>query len=247
MKSILFNDEMVRALLDGRKTQLRFPITRVKGIYGGFVTDFQASDTPGYDFIMRDKRKCWNDLRKNDLLQRCPFGQIGVRLWVRETFCLEHQVSEVGNPPPFMDGRPIQYLRDGLECSPENAEMWLQPHYKATDPTPELCYDDRPSDEPTVKWKPSILMPRWASRITLEITDIRIERLQEITEEDAIAEGVLPCPHPLSKTDECLDCYLDAGEYACAFLNLWNRLYAKKGLGVDVNPWVWVLTFRRVK
>ena len=244
-RPIIFSGEMVRAILDGRKTKTRRPITHVKKILGGAVTEFQESDTPGYDFIMRDKRKCWNDLRKEDLLRRCPFGQVGDRLWVREAFCLEHQV-EAGQPPPFDDGRPICWEFAGMESDPDDPDsMWSQPHYRATDPTPELAYEDS-DGEPTVRWKPSIHMPRWASRITLEITDIRVERLQEITEEEAKAEGVLPCPHPLSKDDECLDCY-DAGEYACAFLNLWNRLYAKQRLGVDANPWVWVLTFRRVE
>ena len=125
--------------------------------------------------------------------------------------------------------------------------LWVREAFTLTVPNEKPIYRATWKSSHEIKWSPSTHMPQWASRITLEITDIRIERLQEITEEDAIAEGVLPCPHPLSKTDECLDCYLDAGEYVCSFLNLWNRLYAKKGLGVDVNPWVWVLTFRRVK
>lgn len=159
----------------------------------------------------------------------CPFGQVGDRLWVKETFCLEHQVDG-DQPPSFHDGRPILYLRDGIECSKEEAEIWLQPHYRATDPTPELAYEDS-DGEPTVRWKPPLHMPRWASRITLEITDIRVERLQEITEEDAISEGFFP--------DD------GVSEVYC-FSEAWDSLYAKKGLGVDDNPWVWVLTFRRV-
>ena len=215
MKPILFTDEMVRAILDGRKTKTRRPLKPQpdEGRKGSFS---------------------------------CPFGQVGDRLWVRETFCLEHQV-EKDQPPPFGDSRPIRWEFAGMESDPEGADsMWLQPHYRATDPTPELSYYGS-EEEPTVRWKPSIHMPRWASRITLEITDIRIERLQEITEEEAKEEGVLPCPHPLSKDDECLDCYLDAGEYSCSFFNLWDQLYAKKGLGVDVNPWVWMIALRRVE
>lgn len=231
MKSILFNDEMVRAILDGRKTKTRRPITHVKKILGGAVTEFQESDTPGYDFIMRDKRKCWNDLRKEDLLRRCPFSQVGDLLWVRETFCLEHQV-EKDQPPPFGDSRPIRWEFAGMESDPEGADsMWLQPHYRATDPTPELAYEDS-DGEPTVRWKPSIHMPQWASRITLEITEIRVERVQEITEEEAISEGFFP--------DD------GVSEVYC-FSEAWDSLYAKKGLGWNDNPWVWVLTFRRVE
>ena len=119
-----------------------------------------------------------------------------------------------------------------MESDPEGADsMWLQPHYRATDPTPDLAYEDS-DGEPTVRWKPSIHMPRWASRITLEITDIWVERVQEITEEEAISEGFFP--------DD------GVSEVYC-FSEAWDSLYAKKGLGVDDNPWVWVLTFRRVE
>ena len=257
-RPIIFSGEMVRAILDGRKTKTRRPITHVKKILGGAVTEFQESDTPGYDFIMRDKRKCWNDLRKEDLLRRCPFGQVGDRLWVRETFCLEHQV-ERDDLPPFDDGRPIRWEFAGMESDPEGADMWVQPHYRATDPTPELAYEDS-DGEPTVRWKPSIHMPRWASRITLEITEIRVERVQEITEKEAKAEGARkftnlppdPSLYPYGNEPrwsmeepksvrECL------GSARYAFANLWERLYAKKGLGWYANPWVWVLTFRRVE
>ena len=238
LKPILLSGEMVRAILDGRKTQTRRPLKPQPEINGDRINfSFRKGAShlnlpfPCSDYSL--------------VIMECPFGKVGDLLWVRETFCLEHQVEE-DQPPPFDDSRPIRWEFAGMESDPEGADMWVQPHYRATDPTPELSYEDS-GGEPTVRWKPSIHMPRWASRITLEITDIRIERLQEITEEDAKAEGVLPCPHPLSKTDECLDCYLDAGEYACSFLNLWNGLYAKQGLGVDVNPWVWVITFRRVE
>ena len=146
-----------------------------------------------------------------------------------------------------------------MESDPEGADRWLQPHYRATDPTPELAYEDS-DGEPTVRWKPSIHMPRWASRITLEITDIRVERLQEITEKEAKAEGARkftnlppdPSLYPYGNEPrwsmeepksvrECL------GSARYAFANLWERLYAKKGLGWYDNPWVWVLTFRRVE
>ena len=161
----------------------------------------------------------------------CPFGQVGDRLWIRETFCLEHQV-ESDQPPPFTDGRPIRWEFAGMESDPEGADsMWLQPHYRATDPTPELSYYGS-EEEPTVRWKSSIHMPRWASRITLEITEIRVERVQEITEEEAISEGFFP--------DD------GVSEVYC-FSEAWDSLYAKKGLGWYANPWVWVLTFRRVE
>lgn len=86
MKSspILFKAPMVRALLAGSKVQTRRPVNRVRGL--GAVTEFQRSDTRGYDWTMRDPRLCWNDLRHDDLLARCPYGGPGDQLWVKETF-----------------------------------------------------------------------------------------------------------------------------------------------------------------
>ena len=191
LKPILLSGEMVRAILDGRKTKTRRPLKPqlyddAKIIIG------EIGSSKGVAYI--------GDSMSGGHVTRVvsPYGQVGDRLWIRETFCLEHQV-EKDQPPPFGDSRPIRWEFAGMESDPEGADsMWLQPHYRATDPTPELAYEDS-DGEPTVRWKPAIHMPRWASRITLEITDIRIERLQEITEEAAIAEGVLPCPHPLRR------------------------------------------------
>ena len=212
MKPILLTGEMVRSTLAGLKTKTRRPLK------------------PQPDSV-HDGAPYWNIWKRGNLAPlKCPFGKVGDRLWVRETFCLEHQV-EGDQPPPFDDGRPILYLRDGIECAKEDAEIWIQPHYRATDPTPELSYYGS-EEEPTVRWKSSIHMPRWASRITLEITEIRVERVQEITEEEAISEGFFP--------DD------GVSEVYC-FSEAWDSLYAKKGLGWYANPWVWVITFRRVE
>lgn len=87
-------------------------------------------------------------------------------------------------------------------------------------------------------WRPSIFMPRWASRITLEITAVRVERLQEITEEDAVKEGVIPCVEP--------DVVEHPPGCVCNFRNLWNSINAKRGFGWDSSPWVWVVSFKRI-
>lgn len=81
-------------------------------------------------------------------------------------------------------------------------------------------------------WKPSIFMPRKYSRITLRITDVRVERLQDISEDDAIAEGIEPDPH--------VSTWLK-------FALLWNRINEERGFGWDTNPWVWVVRFERVE
>ena len=184
-------------------------------------------------------------------VNRPPLGGVGVRLRVREAFCLEHQVD---GDPPFDDGRPVLYLREGIPCAPENSEIWLQPHYRATDPPPALCYEDLPDDEPRVRWKAAGVMPRWASRIVLEITGLWVQKIQEITDEEAILEGArkfedLPSLHSYGQdprwsmgtpagTDHCY------GRPRWAFAGDWNARYAAKGFAWDNNPKVWVTTFK---
>ena len=170
-RPILFSGEMVRAILDGKKTQTR----RVaKGVA------LEWLDDAGFDpeFVAKD----------NDL---CPYGKVGDRLWVRETW--------------------------GMLPHPKQASQII---YKADN---EIDLD---------KWKPSIHMPRWVSRIVLEITDIRIERVQDITASDIKMEGV--------------DVFGDDLVKKTLFSDLWNKINAKRGFGWDKNPWVWVVTFKRV-
>jgi ribosomal protein L37E len=96
--------------------------------------------------------------------------------------------------------------------------------------------DDMSSCGMKVPWKPSIFMPRKASRITLEIVSVRVERVQDISETDAIHEGVQPCGHDSYHTDQ----------HTCAFQSLWDSLNAKRGYGWAKNPWVWVIEFKRI-
>lgn len=110
-------------------------------------------------------------------------------------------------------------------------------------------------DEPLGRWKPSIHMFREYSRITLEILTVRVERVQNISEEDAKAEGVsgvefsgeewmspLDCATTLVGKNKCV-----YDPYRTGFLRLWNSINAKRGFGWDVNPWVWVVEFKEVK
>jgi len=135
---------------------------------------------------------------------------------------------------PFNDGRPFLEVDEGFEFG----SHWEQPHYRATDPTPNLCYDDL--DEPACRWKPSIHMPRWASRITLEVTNVRVERVQGIAQDEANAEGVTCVNNGELSTKIFLDPKSE-------FKKLWNSINEKKGFGWDMNPWVWVIEFKEVK
>jgi hypothetical protein len=165
----------------------------------------------------------------------CKYGMTGDTLWVRETFAIESNRGielEETYAPPFNDGRPI------VRVNNPDGRYWQQCHYRATDPQPSLWYPNK--DDPYCKWSPSIFMPRWASRITLQITDVRIECLQDISEEDAKAEGV-ERGHLKTITGELL---LHGGNYVCGFTNLWNEIQGKDAWAE--NPWVWVIEFRRL-
>lgn len=229
---LLFSGEMIRAL--GRdespKTQTRRLVDRIAGL--GRVTEFGKSECPGYDWTFRNRRMLWNDLRHDDLMARCPFGVPGDRIWAKETFCIETNYDTGSEySPPFTDGRPVNWVDD----EDFGGRYWQQCHYRATDPTPEL---DVGKDEPGVKWSPSIHMPRWASRITLELTDVRVQRAQEISEEDAIAEGVdLPIGIlPSAKGATALYAY------RC----LWDSC-SKPSFRYKDNPWLCALTFKRLE
>lgn len=224
-RPILFTGEMVRAILEGRKTQTR-------RLFKPGSEILYRPQTAVYPVSFRHHRtSLWHDFKSVDELiaKFCPYGKPGDRLWVRETFALETNFNLASNddyPPPFKDGRPVAW-------HPESADgawpaYWQQPHYKATDPIPELDYPDKDTDGPTVRWTPSIHMPRWASRILLEITDVRVERLQEASYEDIMAEGIRDV------------------HWLTAWKNAWNSINAKRGFGWDANPWVWVVEFKVV-
>lgn len=196
-RPILFSAPMVRAILAGTKTQTR----RV----------LKAEPPPGAQRVIcpfRDERLQWAATDPHDMEQgqlvlgeapRCPYGQPGDRLWVREAFMHE----------------PADYCWEAsvsIPCKPASTS------YRA----------DFGNEATGAGWKPSIHMPRALSRITLEITDVRVERLQDISDADAQAEG--PAGHP------------DGPWHA--FRSLWTLI---NGAGAwESNPWVWVVSFKRL-
>ncbi|OPA88760.1 hypothetical protein BFW86_17110 [Pseudomonas fluorescens] len=217
-RPILFSAPMVRAILEARKTVTRRAVKiqpRSKADIGSYGL--------GQPFIRNP------DVTKPN--PECPYGRPGDRLWVRETFTIEsNRWADDPYSPPHKDGRPTQRYED---------DKWDQPHYKATDAEPKLWYDDR--DSPGCRWKPSIHMPRWASRILLEVTDVRVERLQDIGEAQAKAEGIKPSKHVEGwfAYNDTATAFVSA---AVAFGELWNSV----GGDWDTNPWVWVVEFKRV-
>ncbi|MEG3187287.1 hypothetical protein RZF15_02057 [Klebsiella pneumoniae] len=193
-RGMIFNAEMVRAILDGRKTQTRRPVK----------------------FPVHDKNLgC--ELAGNELAGELSagnylnsaFGKPGDRIWVRETFC------------------PVDDTQYG-------GEKWVDyratPRYEASHPA---GWDSAPNDAEALKWRPSIHMPRWASRILLEITGVRVERLKSISDRDALREG---CSTADMKSGDCV---------ADVFARLWASIYGSDSW--NANPWVWVIEFKRVE
>jgi hypothetical protein len=191
-RPILFSAPMVRAILEGRKTQTRRVVKPRRD------PDFGCELSPG---------EIAGEIRDGHY-EICPYGQPGARLWVREAFSGPHCMDAV---PPSKWGR--------------SSRIW----YWA---------DGNPQDGDWTKPKPSIHMPRWASRITLEITGVRVERLHQISEEDALAEGV----HRFDWQDDNGECPATTRE---AFARLWESINGAGGWAV--NPFVWVVSFRRVE
>jgi hypothetical protein len=216
-RPILFSGPMVRAILAGTKTQTRRVVKLLEG--------FEPSGSTMH----------WPHAQKRagvTVPLKCPYGQPGDRLWVRETW------APVFKRVPHSNGCLYRADDDGRQINPRSMDG---------------------------KWKPSIHMPRWASRLTLEMTSVRVEQLKDISEEDAKAEGAvftdwgkhchtLSCDGgetwghvhtqkagwhfgDASSHEHCL------GTARMAFANIWNHVY-----GVDAwdrNEWVWAISFKR--
>jgi hypothetical protein len=214
VRPILFTTQMVQAVLDKRKTQTRRPLK---------IEDPRHHRIDFENGIVKESTQiagCWHVVKKH----KCPFGKVGGALWVRETW------------KPYWDD-----------------ELFMTVKYKADDALskPEIaCNDDGHKfasmfeheselDNDNSKWRPNIHMFRWAARMWLPVINIRIERVQDISEADAKAEGVaLSCGEMSS----------DYPNYKRTFHKLWDSLYGKKaGQSWDDNPWVWVADFKVVK
>jgi len=218
-RPIIFGGEMVRAILDGRKTQTRRVVRpQPTGLSHGIpVWSFRDVHT-GKE-------------------TRCPYGQPGDRLWVRETWapiCGGHFIASYALAADADEARGAVFRADGRVKS-DGVMM----------PVTTTIENGFIEDAGSIRWRPSIHMPRWASRITLEITDVRVERVQDISDGDAKAEvvddgaprGGLACygPEP--------DPY---GPVRNAFADLWDSLHPRADEDWIDNPWVWVITFKRV-
>lgn len=245
-RPILFAAPLVRAILDGKKTQTRRLIkpqpTRslphTKPINGGDSGENWTMHHPlGWKW---QKNKGWSSFVADDadskfvdcLACDCPFGRAGDRLWVKETWRPRIAHSHGEDACDCADVT-LRYEADGAERFVDDRGVpheWMMPKAAA-----------RGNVSP-------LLMPRWASRITLEITNVRVQRLQDISEEDARAEGATrdsePCDH---KRLSCEDIGCMGPGYRSSFAQLWSDLNGREGpLSWAANPFVWVIDFRRL-
>jgi len=220
---------MVRAILDGRKTQTRRVIKpQPKAIittHGFWQSDDDGSWAWCYQTPVQDSNLTWNDCR---LLGngKCPYGKVGDHLWVRETW----QVHQLDGPAGHKEFPNILYRADS------STRLLI-----------DKCVWKYVRDES--KWRPSIYMPRWASRIALEITDIRVGQVQNISAVSCYREGTYTAQN-ITTTYHGLHCWspeFEATFAKQAFKLLWDSLNAKRGYSWDSNPWVWVVEFKQVK
>ena len=260
-RPILFSGPMVRAILDGRKTQTRRFYT-VATLPDG-LKSYQQEELKLIDGVVHGRRadsQTWNVMvggkgpRGEGNPERCPYGQPGDRLWVRETYSEQHPAAipegrysidgMAGIPgPPGVTYRCV-YRADG-----EPLQIWRTadyPYYSTNGPK-----DDIDTKYPTVTsnfsrggkaihWTPSIFMPRWASRITLEVTGVRVERLREIGTNDCYEEGIERPAGPLLGS-----VVTERDNARNAYRKLWDSINAKRAPWSS-NPWVWAVEFKKL-
>lgn len=213
-RPILFSSEMIRAILDGRKTQTR-RVVKPQPLQEHNLWWDDDGDPGDGSYLGVAVHECDEKGGSPEYIP-CPYGVPGDRLWVRETFQCD----------------PASYERHDTE----------KVFYQATMP-PGLKH-----------LRPSIFMPRWASRITLEVTGVRVERVQEISEKDAVGEGLYVWQQdedPDGQYDPRTHYGIKIGDVwetdpRFTFRRLWDSINVKRGFGWDVNPWVWVVEFKRL-
>jgi hypothetical protein len=187
-KPILFSADMINAILEGRKTQIRRVIKMPKWSTGNW-SDFELDE---YDvpLVICKKTSCLGEIKS-------PYGKINDTLWVRETWRTEYRFNDIA-PSKLSEDSKLQWKADMRTSHVDGVKFG--------------------------KWRPSIFMPRWASRITLKINNVGVEHLRAISYTDIKAEGV---------------------QNKISWIDLWNNINEVHGNGWDSDPWVWVVKFSK--
>lgn len=210
-RGMIFNAEMVRALLDGRKTQTRRPI---KWKQTRFTEIGEREDGSKWPWSEDAEHTC-------DFWHPCPFGAVGDRIWVREAFRVHSRATDVAT----------------LVYKASERNSWTEQTHRVP-----VAVCNKPATPE--KWTPSLHMPRWASRILLEITDVRVERLNAINEHDAQAEGVAKLREGFWKHYQPVWTQHQLSARG-SFVTLWKSIYGDESW--NSNPWVWVIKFKRIE
>lgn len=224
-RPVIFSAPMVRAILEGRKTQTRrVAKLNIAGRLGRLSSQWHP-EHPGAVAV-------------------CPYGQPGDRLWVRETWAVQRAEPCEPHERDWQDLHSpiIRYLADGATRKVQGNRSTGSGIYHG----------------PVEKTRVSIHMPRWASRILLEITDVRVERVQAIDDGDALEEGIHTVdigsgysPQFSAFSDQwqaIVESQTRSHDWPRdAFRDLWNAINALRGFGWYANPWVWAITFKRVE
>lgn len=264
-RPILFSAPMVRAILSGAKTQTRRLVKPQQ------PREANPGDFP-YEFELTERNGDVTLYTTEQLVERCPYGAVGDQLWVRESFwcknetcdheycggcdlgsllslgepyaCVQYVATPESSSPPECTGGETIAPHTG---EPAHGYWWL---------SPPSGWDGESDYSGSGEWMfcptafatkhPSIHMPRWASRITLEVTGVRVERLHAITEDDAKAEGVEAVDGMYDAADLCRAAKRagrSAEDARGWFAWLWSEINGAESW--DANPFVWVVEFRR--
>jgi hypothetical protein len=247
-RPILMAAPMVLRTLDGKKGQTRRPIrwrpysddTAINLAFSGLEVGNYCTGVPSSGWVLQSRGGggCWNDRTKREF---CPYGDVGDHLYVRETWRAEERESD------SVDG--VAFAADGafrpIESTREAADRWVE------------AYDN---GRHGAAWRPSIHMPRWASRLVLEITEVRVQRVQDISAEDAIAEGLTALTKDGGRTvkygipdrdgwpgndDHGWHWHEWEVDPRKAFAKLWDSVNPER-VGWAANPWVFAISFRKV-
>ena len=233
-RPILFSAPMVNAILDGRKTMTRRvmklqPSMRPDLFNGDVAKEMAGSAWKGQTLAV------WPGESEFDYCDcHCPYGAPGDLLWVREAHATVNTAE--GPALAYRSDSAIRTWREFSETFGADYGVGPSMNYDAYPGEYCMWWEDLLRGEPDHRWKPSIHMPRWASRITLEVTDVRVERLQEISRKDAISEGC-PFEHPTGVAANT-----DPKRW---YSKLWDEI---NGTGSWASsPWVWVVEFKQGK
>jgi len=225
-RPIVFTEESVRAILAGRKTQTRRVIKPVPDGVGnkkGILTPFVYKEVEIFNKNFQLEKLTHHPKNGQRLIKeiKCPYGIPGDRLWIKEPWRTEELESGLDGAR-FRADNYFQVIKNTMEAS----EAWADAHHKGNG-----------------LWRSSRFMPRWASRVLLEVANIRVQRVQDISIDEVDAEGWPGAPDQI--TDEIrYSNQVDQGFYW--FSHLWDKINAKRGYGWDVNPWVWAVEFKEL-